>query len=319
MAVLYLTEQGSVLKKTGKRVIVKKEGEKIADIPIIKLDSLLIFGNIQVTTQALKLLFQNGIDLAFFTYYGKLSGMLQPIKSKNIVLRNKHFKKANNNNFGLKIAKKLVKSKIRNIKYMLNNHLKNYHSDKISNVIKDLDKFFPKIDRKNKPKNLLGIEGVASQRYYHIFNKLVRAPFKFHGRSRRPPKDEINSLLSFSYVILTNELSLLLNACGLDPYLGFYHGIQYGRPSLALDLIEPYRPVLDRFVINLLNLKTLSKDDFGNKKSKYYLNKEGRKKYFRAYHQFSEKYRDSYINQIESLKKSIKRESRFQPFLMKDL
>ncbi len=286
MAVMYLSEQGAKITMTGNRLVLKKEGEKIADIPIIKLNTILIYGNVQITTQAVRMLLKNGIDVAFFDYYGNIYGILTPVKSKNVVLRMNQFDKSRDNGFALKIAKGIVNAKIINMISFLKKYQKNYCNPEISNAIKKLKKWMRKVDYKTKAKNLLGIEGSASVIYFDVLKLLFRGELKFNGRNRRPPADEANALLSYTYVLFSNEINMLLNGNGLDPYIGFYHGIQYGRYSLALDMVEPFRPLADNFVLNLANLKILQSKHFETVKGGVYLKNDAKKLFFKHYEKY---------------------------------
>lgn len=322
MAFLYVTEQGAKISQTSNRLIIKKEDQKLAEVPLIKIEALLLYGNIQITTQALRCLLDHGIDTVFFNFYGKLYGMLVPPRSKNIVLRMQHFEKARREADALQMALQIVRAKISNMKYLLVSHLKNYSDADISAAVTALENWSRKAEYKQKAQNLLGIEGSATVAYYNAFRKMFRYELRFNGRNRHPPVDEVNALMSYTYAILGNEITMLLNALGLDPYLGFYHGIQYGRPSLAMDMLEPFRPVCDRFVLNLVNLKTLQKSDFENRKPGIFLKDESKRKYFRAYDKFLTEHgsdgrnlRDHIRAQLESLVRFIMDKSSFEPYL----
>lgn len=321
MAFLYLTEQGAKVSQTGNRIIITKDDIKLADIPLMKVDAVLLYGNIQISTQALRCLLDKGIDTVFFNFYGKLFGALVPPRSKNIALRIRHYEKARNQGVALNLAKQLVRTKISNMNTVLTTHLKNYSDSEVSAAVKKLHEGAGKTEFKQKAQNLLGIEGSATVCYYNAFRKMFRSEIKFNGRNRHPPIDEVNALMSYTYAILGNEMTMLLNALGLDPYLGFYHGIQYGRPSLAMDMLEPFRPVCDRFVLNLVNLKIIQKDDFERRDGGVFLKDESKKKYFTAYDQFINKagaggsIRENLRRQAESLIQFILDKAPFKPYL----
>ena len=318
---VYLTEQGSKLCKQGNRLIVEKDEMKLADLPLIKVQTILIYGNVQITTQALRLLLDEGVETALFTFNGRFCGSLSPAKSKNIVLRMRHYEKARNETVALGIAKRIVSAKIQNMQSMMRSFLKNYPNPDISLCILELKKWFEKIDHKCKAQNLLGVEGSATVKYFDMYKRMFRGEIRFSGRNRRPPQDEANALMSFSYVLVGNELTLLLNACGLDPYLGFYHGIQYGRASLGLDMLEPFRPTVDRFVLYLVNLGIFKKSDFTAREGGIYLLPDALKRFFGYYEKFMTKPDASgksireYIRlQVENLVKTIMDDRDFLPF-----
>jgi len=321
MSFLYITEQGAKITRSGNRIIVEKDNQKLVDIPLIKISTILIYGNVQITTQAMRLLLENGIDTALFNYYGKFFGTLSPPKSKNVQLRIKHFEKARLESVSLEIALKIVHAKIGNMRSLLTSHLKNYSDPEISKLVRKLDEWEKRAEFKQKAQTLLGIEGSATVCYYQAFRRMFRGELRFNGRNRRPPEDEVNALMSYTYAILGNEFTMLLNAFGLDPYLGFYHGVQYGRASLAMDMLEPFRPVCDRLVLNLVNLEIMKKADFEKRDDGIYLKDDSKKKYFAAY----EKYflerssnginlRDQIKKQLESLIRFIMDKGRFEPY-----
>ncbi|MBC8488684.1 MAG: CRISPR-associated endonuclease Cas1 [Bacteroidetes bacterium] len=323
MPSLYLTEQGAKLKKEGQRLIVTKEDKKIADLPLIKLESVLIYGNIQISTQAMRMLLNSGVETAFFTINGKLIGRLVPLASKNNILRIEQYRKALKDDFALKIAKKLVEAKINNCIKVLLHFLSNHSDDPISSLVKDLKTWDERIKRKNKASTLLGVEGSGSMKYYDAYKRTFLSELKFNGRNRRPPQDEVNALLSFGYTLIGNEMISLVNGKGFDPYIGFYHGIHYGRPSLALDLLEPFRPEVDLFVMKLVNLRILKKEDFEERNGGIYLKKEPVKKFFVQYEKWINKLgtggksiRDNMKIQVSSIAKEILENSGFKTHKM---
>lgn len=322
MAFLFITEQGAKISHAGNRIIIKKESHKLADIPLIKIDAVMLYGNIQITTQTMRLLLDKGIDTVFFNYYGKLYGILVPPRSKNIILRIRHYEKVQNPTLALNIARRIVQAKITNMRTLLEGHLKNYSDPEISSAVAKLNNWYRKCEYKQKAHNLLGVEGSATVCYYDAFRRMFRSDLKFNGRNRRPPSDAVNALMSYTYAIFGNEITMLLNAMGLDPYLGFYHGIQYGRPSLAMDMLEPFRPLCDRFVLNLVNMNTLQKYDFEKRDQGIYLKDKAKKKYFLAYDKFLSKngtmknnMRAEMRRQIESLAHFINDKGSFNPLI----
>lgn len=285
MAVLYLTEQGSIVRKTSDRMIVEKDHEVLLEVPCLKLDTVLIFGNVQVTTQALAELLDHGIELAFLSQSGKLRGQLTPPKAKNIPLRMRQYELARSEEAALSLAKRLVSAKIANSSAVLR-RLRRHDAEGISlSAIQELDRSVPEIEKAPNLQTLLGFEGRAAIEYFRGLAGAVPDWAGFEDRSRRPPRDPFNALISFGYVLVGNELQSLLDAMGFDPYLGFYHQPDYGRPSLALDLLEEFRAALvDRLSVSLLHLRVLDPDDFRpTPEGGVLLRREAMKLYFPAY------------------------------------
>jgi CRISPR-associated protein Cas1 len=263
MANFYITEQGSRLRKTGERVYLELDEKVLQDIPCRKLDAILIFGNVQVTTQALSELLEQGIELALLTRHGRLKGQLTPPKAKNVKLRFLQYQRAQDESYRLQFSKAIVRAKIASACAMLERARSNYSEPLLGQALEHLKAHDSKVEAAPSTATLLGLEGAASRDYFEAFARMNRSGLVFDGRNRRPPRDPVNALLSFGYTLIANELQSLLDAMGFDPYIGFYHEIDYGRPSLALDLMEEFRhSLVDRFTLHLLNQHIFSENDF---------------------------------------------------------
>jgi len=329
LATLYITEQGAKLKKEDKRFVIEKEDSVIFEIPEFKVDKVFIFGNIQITTQALKFLLTSGIDTSFFTIYGKFIGKLQPVESKNVLLRIKQFEKYNSDEFRVEISKKFVEGKINNIKNFLQKYQRNHPEIDFSGEIKEIEENLEELKRKNSVSSIVGLEGRCSAIYFDCFGKMILKNFEFEKRVPRNPKDPVNSLLSFGYSILTSEVFSILQAIGFDPYLGFMHSVEYGRPALALDLMEEFRQVIiDRLVLEIINKEIIKGDGFREEEEgKIYLNEASIKEYLKQYERriLTEiNYEDQTMNyrkliqhQIRKFEKTILENCEYLPFELK--
>ncbi len=289
MPSLFITEQGAGLKKSGERLIVEKDEQVLLEVQCHKLDSICIFGNIQVTTQALAEILEHGIELAFLTRQGKLKGKLVPPESKNIPLRMAHYERANDNKYCLRMAKFIVAGKLKNAIDVLRRFAYNHTDIKLQNEIETIEKNSERVRDAATIPILMGFEGYAAKAYFSGFSKMCLKKLKFKSRKRHPSPDPINALLSLGYTLVLNEISSLVEGIGLDPYLGFYHQIEYGRQSLALDMIEEFRqPVVDRLTLTLTNKKILSEDDFllDEASGSLHLKHGSMKKYFKQYEEY---------------------------------
>lgn len=287
MSTLYLLEQGSKLCKESKRLIVEKDDKVLLEVPDFKIDRVLIFGNVQITTQAMAFLLESGIETSFFSVYGKLRGRLQPIESKNIYIRMAQYERYYDDEFKLNFAKTIVDGKIKNSIALLDRYQRNHPEINFSDYIEKLNQSITSLKSKTQVSTVLGVEGYSSALYFEAFSKMIRSDLKFEGRQRRPPKDPVNSLLSLGYTLITNELLSLISGFGLDPYIGYLHQIDYGRPSLALDLVEQFRlPIIDRLTLGLVNKEILNEDDFEEKNEGLYLKEKSRKEYFIQYEKY---------------------------------
>lgn len=315
MATIYLTEQGSVLKKTYKRILIEKDGEKLLELPEFKVDRILIFGNVHITTPAINFLLDNGIDTSFLSLKGKFRGRLAPVESKNIYLRMAQFKKYQDNNFKINFGKIIVERKIKNFIFILHRYLRNHPEIDLSFYLFSLKKNLNSLARKESLSSIRGVEGKSSAIYFEALGRMFRGGLQFTKRSKNPPTDPINSLLSLGYILITNELFSLLCATGFDAYLGYLHEIDYGRPSLALDLVEEFRqPVIDTFTLSLINKKVLNENDFEKRANQgCYLREEAQKKYFRHYEKMLTKennhWRKIFQRQVQKLAEAILKEN----------
>jgi len=326
MSTLYLIDQGAKLKKVSERLVVEKNKKVLLEVPAFKVDRILIYGNITITTPAMVFLLENGIDTSFLSLYGRYRGKLLPKASKNIYLRVAQFEKSKDEEFKVNLARQIIKGKIRNARSLLSKYASNHSEVDFSHPILELDKQLHSLKRKKKVASILGVEGRASAIYFNTFPEMIRRDFKFTARSRRPPKDPVNSLLSFSYTLLTNEISSLLFALGFDPYIGYLHGINYGRSSLALDLVEEFRHLGERFTLRLLNNGVIKKSDFVKKENGFYLQENVRKVFFSHYEKRMLRsfyywkmdrkvtYRQLFKIQAQSLSRVIQKGEVYQPF-----
>jgi CRISPR-associated protein Cas1 len=331
MANLYLTEQGSILKKKGDRLVVEKDREVLLDVECHKIDAVLIFGNVQFTTQSVHELFQHGIELAILTRTGRLIGQITSPTTKNIELRVEQFRRYEDESFKLDFSKGIVKGKIRNSLQFLRSFFYNHPEVDLKEEIGGLQKAEDGLSHQITLEGLNGVEGMAAKHYFDGFGKMILGEFVFDGRRKHPAPDPVNALLSLGYTMVFNEISSLLDGMGFDPYLGYYHKIDYGRPSLASDLLEEFRaPIADHLTLKLINNRVLKAEDFyDNPKGEgVYLKRDALKRYFAEYEDFTnhefihpetkEKtcLRKCFRIQIENLASCIKGEKEYQPFYL---
>lgn len=330
MAYLYITEQNSCLRKTGDRLLVKKEDETLLDVQCHKIDGVLVFGNVQITTQALHELMEHNIELAILTRTGRLVGQLTSPATKNIELRLVQFRKYDDPVFCLSYAKSLVAAKIANSRDIVTAHARNYPNPLLNEVAEELSRSQATAIQVGSMETLRGIEGTAARTYFSALSAMIRTDLAFDGRHKRPPTDPVNALLSLGYTMLFNEIASLLDGLGFDPYLGFFHAVDYGRASLAADLMEPFRaPLTDRFTLNLLNLKMFTGADFKQNPNgaTVYLRSEALKRYFIEYESFMNRespklaerggptLRACLRRQAENLAATLREGRDFEPFL----
>jgi CRISPR-associated protein Cas1 len=264
MSIVYLMEQNATVSKEGGRLLVKKEGVVSHSIHLFKLEQVILFGNIFLTPAAIRYLLNEGIDTAFMTRQGRYLGRLQSALGKNIVLRREQFRKMEDEGFCLKTAKSIVKGKLSNLRAVLMRLNRTRENIGLDDHILSLRNLTEKVDEVETLESLRGYEGRGTAVYFEGFPKgFLTEDFEFPGRVRRPPTDPVNALLSLGYTLLLNQVMASVSLVGFDPYLGTLHSMDYGRPSLALDLMEEWRPtIVDTLVLSVFNLKTLTPSDF---------------------------------------------------------
>ncbi|GAK51200.1 hypothetical protein U14_02443 [Candidatus Moduliflexus flocculans] len=264
MSTMYITTQGATLRKTGERLIVTKGKDRLTDVPLIKVSQIVIFGKASVTASTVAELLEKQIDVCYLTQSGRYIGRIQPEFSKNALLRVEQYKAAVSPEATLKLARAFVSGKLTNLRTLL---MRAARERKLSSCEKAAARIEAAIVSAKKAKTVdqaRGHEGDGSAAYFGVFKELIaNTKFTFDGRVRRPPTDPVNALLSLGYTLLANDLHAAVNIVGLDPYLGYLHAQEHGRPSLPLDLMEQFRPIIvDQIVLTCLNHNMLTPKDF---------------------------------------------------------
>ena len=330
MSVLYIKEQGSYLKKMGERLIVEKGRKKLLDIPIAQVENIAIIGNVQLTSQLLYCLMERGVDVSYFSYAGKYLGQTAADASKNIFLRFSQYGLYEDLGRRLEIAKIIVKNKVENQIMVLEKGQENDRKKVEGEMYafeadcKRMREIVKTLSNKETPNGVLGVEGVCSQIYFGGYGKLFHCDCVFNGRNRRPPRDPINVIISLGYTFLTKEVSSALDAESFEMYLGFLHGIRYGRKSLPLDIVEEFRqPVIDRLVLRLFNKRMITENDFENVDDQILLTEDGFKKFCQEYEKWmndrtvtgrEKSFRSLIRKQSHSLKEAVLKGKKYEPY-----
>ncbi|MDO4640090.1 MAG: type I-C CRISPR-associated endonuclease Cas1c [Neisseria sp.] len=261
---LYITTQGSYLHKERETLVVEQERKKVAQLPIHAIGHIFCFGNVLVSPFLMGFCGENNVNLAFFTENGRYLGRLQGRQSGNVLLRRAQYKRSETN--PVPIARNIIAAKIQASKRVLQRQIRNHgENDEIQVAIHALNAGLKQLERAQSIDVVRGIEGDAAARYFAVFQHLIaeKSGFVFAGRNRRPPRDEVNALLSFLYSILGKEISGALQGVGLDPQVGFLHADRSGRDSLAQDILEEFRAWwVDRMVLSLINRGQIKPQDF---------------------------------------------------------
>lgn len=280
---LYLQEQQLTLTKSGERLVIKKKSEEIRSVRLKDVSQVCVYGSVHVTEPAMREVVTHGIPICHFSYGGWYYATTTGLTHKNVELRIRQFQTAADDRSALALAKQFVIGKIRNCRTMLRRHLETPQKDRI---LFQLNDYTGKAERAISRESLLGIEGMAAKVYFSGFKDLLSGgeTFDFNDRNRRPPKDPVNAILSFVYSLLAKDLTVTLQAVGFDPMLGMYHQPRYGKPSLALDLAEEFRPLIaDSTVLTLINGREVNDRDFLQKAGAVAMTDAARRSVIAAY------------------------------------
>ncbi|UTO05699.1 type I-C CRISPR-associated endonuclease Cas1c [Moraxella sp. FZLJ2107] len=261
---LYITTQGSYLHKERETLVVEQARKKVAQLPVHSIGHIFCFGNALVSPFLMGFCGENNVNLAFFTENGRFLGRLQGRQNGNVLLRRAQYRLSEQN--PVPIARHIIAAKIQASKRVLQRRQRNHGEiADIGQAIQCLNNGLLRLQNAQSLDEIRGIEGEAAANYFAVFRHLISADagFVFHGRNRRPPKDEINALLSLLYSIVGKEIGGALQGVGLDPQVGFLHADRPGRDSLAQDILEEFRAWwVDRLVLTLVNRGQLKLDDF---------------------------------------------------------
>ncbi len=279
---LYVTEQGARVGIRSGRVVVSKNREELQQLRLIDVSQISLYGNVQVSSQMMRAAFREGIPVCWFSYGGWFQGIAEGLPSKHVDLRRRQVAIAAQ--AGLPIAQSMIEGKLRNSRTFLR---RNARSD-VKTVLEQLKSLADAVGNSESIESLLGMEGTGARLYFSRFSSMIRdqslGHFDFNGRNRRPPKDPVNCLLSYVYALLTKDLTAVAIAVGFDPYLGVFHRPRFGRPALALDLAEEFRPlVAESVVINVINNGEISERDFLTRAGGVALTQDGRRSVLAAY------------------------------------
>ena len=300
---LYLSTQGLRVGRKDEVLQIKQEQSVLEEVRINDVSHVALFGNIQITTQAVQTLCELEVPVTYFSMGGWFYGLTRGHELKNVFLRIEQFRLARDPATCLRLARQFVQGKIRNHRTLL---MRNHVEAPPATLLR-LKQFAEAASRAESVESLLGVEGGAAAAYFGELSGMIKTAddledqlpglevptqpassfnFNFHGRNRRPPTDPVNALLSLAYSLLAKDCLLAALAVGFDPYVGFYHQPRFGRPALALDLMEEFRPlVAESAVLTCINNRVVSENDFVQAGQAVNLTAAGRKRFFQTYEQ----------------------------------
>lgn len=281
---MYIMTPESYLFHRNDNICISIGGEEKASVPVNQVESIVFFGKNSVSTSLLSFCAEYNITMVFLDLYGRFYGRVCGPVSGNVLLRKKQYHAVDDEAFSCRLVRDILYGKICNSKNVLMRHARtSKEEEKEENLYQGaetLSNIAKKLDECQSVDSMRGVEGAAATAYFSRFDDMLSEQngFRFETRSRRPPLNEVNAVLSFVYTQLTHDMRSALETVGLDPAAGYLHTLRPGRPSLALDLMEELRaPLCDRFVLSLFNKGQLSKKDFETDCDAVYLNEKGRR------------------------------------------
>lgn len=289
---LYVTTQGTYLRLDHETIVAEIEGEKRFQAPLHHIGTVVCFGNVLVSPALIHRCAEDGRSLVFLDQLGQFKARITGPTAGNVLLRQAQYRAAADPSRSLAVARSLVVGKIRNSRSILLRGAREAPGSETAAALREaataLAASLARLSVAEALDVVRGLEGEAARQYFAHFDLMVRVHqdvFRFQGRSRRPPQDPMNALLSFLYTLLRVDCVAAAEGVGLDPQVGFLHEVRPGRPALALDLMEEFRPILaDRLALTLINRRQITPDDFEERPGgAIYLNDRGRKAVIVAY------------------------------------
>lgn len=289
MGTVYITQEDAFIGKTDERLHVKAQKQTLLDVPLLKIDGVVVLGRATVSPAAIAELLERNIPLSFLTGTGRYLGRLEPELTKNIFVRSAQWQAAGESEKALHVVRSFIRGKLKNYRNTLLRRQREDAELDLQRAITRIEQLIVGLDKTATIDSLRGLEGAGSAAYFSVFDQLIRAEsFKFETRNRRPPTDPVNALLSFGYALLRHDVQGAINIVGFDPYLGYLHVQRYGRPGLALDLMEEFRPlIVDATVLSAINKRSLISADFTTEplSKAVSLSAEGLRTFLRLYEQ----------------------------------
>lgn len=283
MTTLYLTQQYAQVRKDHQALLVRHPDGSTVSVPLRKVDQVVVMGDITLSAAAIQSLLAEGTDICYCTRWGRYLGRLCGDWTRHSLLRLDQFRVHEDTARSLPLARAFVRGKLLNMRTLILRGARRQSSDALRLAAARLQLGAQRTQEAADTAELMGIEGAASAAYFGAFGDLLTEAIPFPGRQRRPPRDPINALLSFGYVVLANSVQSAVSVVGLDPYIGFLHAAGHGKASLALDLAEEFRPiVVDSTVLTLWNNRRLTAHDFSINADGVRLSDDARRQYLTA-------------------------------------
>jgi CRISPR-associated protein Cas1 len=293
MTSLYVDRRGVELKSDGEALIFTENGERVGTVPLSPLTRVFLRGDVKLTASLLGKLGEHGIGVVILSGRKGTPTLLLGRPHNDAARRIAQYRLSLDEKYCLNFSHAIVANKLQGQLDFIRECLTAdaMHRYPLTTCARRLSGMIEQIDAQSSIASLRGLEGAAAAAYFETLGEILPESLSFCGRNRQPPRDPVNAMLSLTYTMLHAEAVLVLYGNGLDPFIGFYHALNFGRESLACDLMEALRPQADRFVLALFRQGTLSADDFSKTDGACLLGKAGRSRYYAAYESQAESFR----------------------------
>ncbi|NUN13972.1 MAG: CRISPR-associated endonuclease Cas1 [Myxococcales bacterium] len=273
---IYVTHPAAKIYRADGMIAANIDKQRVDRWALDDVERVLLFGSAQITTTAVHLLLKHRIPLFLLSRSGRLRGQIVAPEEGNIFLRMAQHARFGDMEFRLEFARSIVAKKIRGDVEIVMRYMRNHPdtAEMLSPKVERMRQMVGCLDSAANSTTLMGLEGAAASAWFEAFHIMVKPPFLFERRSKHPAHNEVNALLNLGFTLLALEVESRLETAGLDPRIGYYHGIRYGRSSLALDMMEPHRPAVSRMVLSVLNRRMVSLNDFEKTDAGVRMNKE---------------------------------------------
>lgn len=284
MTSLYITESGAFIRKDGGRVIIGRNQEVLMEVPLEKIEDICVIDSVHLSSKISTYCLRNNIPITWLSSTGSYFGTLMSTSNVDVLKHEKQFALHNNKEFYMLMSKRIVNAKINNQLVTLKRYARNVEDGLIDTQIANIKSISQNVTHTTTRSELMGVEGIIARFYFEALGKVVPESYAFTKRSKRPPKDPFNALLSLGYSMLFNEILSAVVSAGLHPFVGNLHTLSKGHPALVSDLIEEYRaPIIDSLVMNIVKRNMIDSSEFTIEDEGCYLKPAGRKVFLQSY------------------------------------
>ncbi|GHT84348.1 CRISPR-associated endonuclease Cas1 1 [Betaproteobacteria bacterium] len=307
MSSLYVDRKDVELKADGEALVFYEGGQRIGTVPLHPLSRIFLRGDIKLTSSLLGKLGEHGIGVIVLSGRKAQPSLLLGRPHNDAARRIAQYRLSLDTDYCLKFSRAIVAAKLGGQLELIRERrdVSPMHRYPLIHCERQIEGMMQQIDLQGSISSLRGLEGAAAASYFTALAEILPESLNFHDRNRRPPRDPVNAVLSLTYTLLHSEATLALYGAGLDPFIGFYHALDFGRESLACDVMEALRPQADRFVLALFRLETLKSADFSTTNAGCLLGKAGRSRYYAAYETHAEHFRRELEHAVQDIAAAI--------------